>query len=141
MTSDFPGKATGAVLLSQSLTCLGCHDGQTAIDSFGGATGTLKMGDAGTDPNNNIGRDLEDDHPVGVDYPTSGQGTSWGTVVISSGRAKVGTGNTVSLYASTAYYSIQCKTCHDPHTNANGKFLRFSNAASAMCVTCHINKK
>lgn len=33
--------------------------------------------------------------------------------------------------------SVECGSCHDPHRTTNGTFLRISNAASALCTTCH----
>ncbi len=33
---------------------------------------------------------------------------------------------------------MQCRTCHDPHDNINGKFLVVANTASALCQTCHV---
>ena len=79
--ADFT-KREGAVIGDESLYCLGCHDGQTAIDSFGGETGTTFI--QSIDPGLNIGRDLTNDHPVGVAYGDSSRrapvGTIWGSI-------------------------------------------------------------
>ncbi|MCF7808091.1 MAG: cytochrome c3 family protein [Candidatus Marinimicrobia bacterium] len=32
---------------------------------------------------------------------------------------------------------ISCATCHDPHNNEQGSFLRMSNEGSSLCVECH----
>lgn len=32
---------------------------------------------------------------------------------------------------------IECASCHDPHSAANGIFLRYANTASALCLACH----
>ena len=129
--TDFTMYEEGAVLDNESLMCLGCHDGQTAIDSFGGQTGTTTItGDE------NIGRDLTDDHPVGIPYGTSTRyaavGTMWGThpgIPIGHGGLPLyGTDNT-----------IECTTCHTPHSNTNGNFLRVNNTGSALCIACHIS--
>jgi predicted CXXCH cytochrome family protein len=32
---------------------------------------------------------------------------------------------------------VGCITCHDPHNNENGRFLRVSNERSAICLECH----
>lgn len=32
---------------------------------------------------------------------------------------------------------ISCATCHDPHNNEQGGFLRMSNENSGLCVECH----
>lgn len=113
-----------------SLTCLGCHDGQTALDSVGGQTGSTVMTGDGV-----IGTDLTDDHPVGVEYGNSTRmgavGVIWGSqpavVVGFGGLPLFGAGNT-----------LQCATCHTPHSNTNNNFLRVSNAGSALCMACHI---
>ncbi len=124
--ADFT-KREGSTLGTHSLMCLGCHDGQTAIDSIGGQPGqTVMTGDSV------IGRDLTDDHPVGVEY-TDGHGrrapigTMWGT--------QPGVDGKLPLYGENR---IECTTCHTPHDNSNNNFLRISNAGSAMCLTCHL---
>jgi predicted CXXCH cytochrome family protein len=33
--------------------------------------------------------------------------------------------------------NVECASCHDPHTAANPTFLRVSNSASGVCLTCH----
>jgi len=37
------------------------------------------------------------------------------------------------LFAGT----MECASCHDVHDNGIAPFLRLSNDASAMCLTCH----
>ena len=129
--ADFT-KRSGATLSAESLTCLGCHDGQTAIDSFGGrAGGTMVSGEA------IIGRDLTNDHPVGVAYVGGG---SWAPIGVLSGSQPgvvVGSGG-LPLWGSTN--QIECATCHDPHNNGFRNFLRMSNNGSAMCLACHVSK-
>lgn len=34
--------------------------------------------------------------------------------------------------------SVECASCHDPHTSVNPTFLRTSNAGSAVCLACHV---
>lgn len=127
----------------QSLVCLGCHDGQTALDAFAhhpggprvGAPGNVMTGDAV------IGVDLTDDHPVGVEYPGGSRfapiGSIWGT---HPGIA--GTYGNIPLYDDLGVDQIECASCHTPHDNDNGDFLRIKNndnaQPSALCVTCHI---
>lgn len=148
--------ATNYVLGYKSRHCLGCHDGQTGLDSFGGVDGTTQMSGPAL-----VGTDLTDDHPVGVQYPmTNGQvSTSWESITLNTrGGANVkwlGTGftNSVSLYATPATYtggnanrfSVECGSCHQVHDNSMGNFLRFVNNdpanPSAMCLTCHKSKR
>ncbi len=33
--------------------------------------------------------------------------------------------------------TVECASCHDPHSSTNATFLRISNAGSAVCLTCH----
>ncbi len=40
--------------------------------------------------------------------------------------------------AAGNYPSVECASCHDPHSNTNATFLRISNAASAVCLACHV---
>lgn len=34
--------------------------------------------------------------------------------------------------------SVECASCHDPHTAAQPTFLRVSNSASGVCLSCHV---
>ncbi|HEX5804029.1 MAG TPA: cytochrome c3 family protein [Azospira sp.] len=34
--------------------------------------------------------------------------------------------------------SVECDSCHDPHTEANPTFLRVSNTGSGVCLSCHV---
>lgn len=34
--------------------------------------------------------------------------------------------------------SVECASCHDPHTPNNGTFLRVSNQGSGLCLSCHV---
>ncbi|MEW6719748.1 MAG: cytochrome c3 family protein [Thermodesulfobacteriota bacterium] len=109
-----------------SKACLSCHDGVTAIDSYGARTGSNYMtGD------NTVGRSntLADDHPISFTWPT----TDTGLYTPSSG--KVGTLQ-LPLYG-TGNDQMECGSCHDVHNNAHAPFLRAANAASALCLNCH----
>ncbi len=33
---------------------------------------------------------------------------------------------------------VECGSCHDPHNDTNGTFLRISNTGSAVCLSCHV---
>lgn len=106
----------------------------------------------------NIGTDLRNDHPVGVNFPTAnGTGTDWkaptgsvtrGAVVTtffdedSNGRMDKGD---IRLYGSGTDSRVECASCHDPHgvpsagegSTFNATFLRKTNASSSVCLTCH----
>ncbi len=158
-TSDYltrAGYATPSDVGQRSRLCLSCHDGTVAIgsvytvravaqtsplamsgvDAFGKMPGTA----AGY-----LGTDLRDDHPVSVKYD-SGM-----TIVFGSGvrgmelkatapsiNPKPYTG--VKLYGTatgTIKGYVECTSCHDPHNDANGKFLVVSNTNGALCTACH----
>ncbi|MBS0196175.1 MAG: hypothetical protein JSR77_05400 [Planctomycetes bacterium] len=135
------GTGTAALNIdSRSRMCLGCHDGTVALDSFGGMTGTNFIG-----PGGNIGTDLRNDHPIGSDaiYPLSGTSTGYNPTDASGSR--VGTGTQVLRLrawvdpSGATKYVVGCSTCHTVHNSGNyGHMLRFSNASSALCLTCHI---
>ena len=105
-----------------------------------------------------IGTDLRNDHPVGVNFPTtSGTGTDWNTPSGSVTRGSVVTTffdeNTngrmdkgdIRLYGSGTDSRVECASCHDPHGVAPGgvgtamlpTFLRKTNTGSTVCLTCH----
>lgn len=110
-----------------SRLCLGCHDGVTALDSYGGATGSTLMTDPGGVRGVIVGTDLSDDHPVGVPYPVNSEFVAAATV----------TTNGLKLY-DVGGLRVECQSCHDPHDTTNAPFLRVSNADSALCLACHL---
>lgn len=105
-----------------------------------------------------IGTDLRNDHPIGVNYPTTnGTGTDWKTPDGSVTRGAAVTTffdeNTngrmdkgdIRLYGSGSDSKVECASCHDPHGVPSGgagsvmnpTFLRKTNAGSVVCLTCH----
>lgn len=165
---------------SVSLACLSCHDGTQAMDnminapgsggynasgaSLTGATWTGANQTAGVLKANivtNIGTDLRNDHPVGIQYCGGGITTAGGTCADSDFYApanatingtkvwwvdtSAGTTNTrektdMILYTRTFTAgvgpSVECASCHDPHST-NTTFLRIENTNSAVCLSCH----
>jgi len=118
-TSEQPG--------GTSKLCLSCHDGTVDLEAFGGngaaATNTTISGDV------LLGTDLSTHHPVSFVYDA--------LLVTADG----GTGlkdPTISPVAPLLFATkVECASCHDAHDNTNSGFLRLSNAASALCLTCH----
>jgi predicted CXXCH cytochrome family protein len=114
-----------------SKLCLSSHDGTVALENFGGVTnGSTYMSGPAL-----VGTNLSNDHPVSFTYnaalaladpelydPTTTQsglgGTITGTMLFSE--------------------KMQCASCHDVHNSfgINGLLVK-SNAASALCLTCH----
>lgn len=112
-----------------------------------------------------LGTDLSNDHPIGIQYCGGGR-TYGGTTVVggtcndadfnnptaavigASQRMWIDTGGAgrqktdLFLFNRTfatagAGPSVECASCHDVHS-AQTTFLRVSNAASAVCLACHI---
>jgi predicted CXXCH cytochrome family protein len=185
-TSTLDGKvmAVGSV----SLACLSCHDGATAMSTVINAPGSGNYDPAGfamagtwsggnvdiatgklTGAANNgislIGKDLKNDHPIGIQYAGGGFFNNAG---VAAG-AKVDTdfkdpqsatlNNSLVWWVDTAagtagsrqktdmiLYTrnldgkdqpfVECASCHDPHSE-NLTFLRIPNTGSAVCLACH----
>lgn len=150
-----------------SLACLSCHDGATAMDTVLNAPGSGNYNAAGIaisggtmtamtgEPIPNLSTDLTNDHPVGIQY--AGGGLTWGGVETVAANAndkafveptfdgsRMWVGGAVDgslpLYRDTTNNEplVECASCHDPHKTDNGTFLRISNAASAVCTSCHV---
>lgn len=124
-----------------SAACLSCHDGTIGFDVLINATSTAASynynaagadqawtftGDDSmvnqTEPLK-FSSDLTNQHPISITYDnvadTAFLATPTAPVVLYSGR-------------------VECGSCHNPHDNAIVPFLRTSNAASALCNSCHI---
>lgn len=128
-----------------SKLCLSCHDGTTALDSFGGNIGTIVMsGPAAIGSGDN----LTDDHPISIVYDTALSVTDPGmhdpsatTVTIGAGGDKSRTGTVSALMLPAD--KVQCSSCHDVHNNfvvpgtSGAPFLRVTKSGSALCLTCH----
>lgn len=63
-----------------------------------------------------------------VDTGAGGAGTRQKTDMILYTRA----------FTAGSGPSVECASCHDPHTSDNPTFLRVSNAGSAVCLACHV---
>ncbi len=114
-----------------SKLCLSCHDGTVAVDNFGGTTngGDFVSG------SKLIGTDLSNDHPISFTYDATlatADGGLFDPAVQNSGLGG-------SIDADLLFNGkLQCASCHDVH-NGSGldNLLVKSNAASALCLTCH----
>ncbi len=116
---------------ASSKLCLSCHDGTVAVDNFGGRTN----GSDFLTGKKNLGTDLSDDHPISFTYDAALVALDPGLfdpTTTSSGLG--GTINDDLLLGG----QVQCASCHDVHNGAGlSDLLRLSNAASALCLTCH----
>ncbi len=171
-TSTLDGKI--APVGSVSIACLSCHDGTQAMNVVLNAPGSQHY-----DPVNgwligssevfipsgipNLGTDLRNDHPVGVQYGGGGITESSpdastkdpdfvGTKHATLNNQLVwwvdtGAANSTREKSDMALYTremdgskqpfVECASCHDPHTSATETFLRISNNGSAVCLACH----
>jgi predicted CXXCH cytochrome family protein len=113
-----------------SKLCLSCHDGTVAVDNFGTTTtGTnIVTGTA------LVGTNLSNDHPVSFTYDAALVGLDPGLKLTTTSSGLGGTIAADMLFGG----KVECASCHDAHNGAGlAKLLRKTNAASALCLTCH----
>jgi predicted CXXCH cytochrome family protein len=168
--------AAEAPVGSVSIACLSCHDGTQAMDTLlndPGSGAVVASFTGGTWTGNdrpqgiaNLGQDLSNDHPIGIQYGGGGITVSAPTaatndldfvapdnaVINSSTVWWVDTEATpngtrektdMQLYTRTeatvgnvAQPFVECASCHDPHSEV-ATFLRVPNTGSAVCLACH----
>jgi predicted CXXCH cytochrome family protein len=121
-----PGQPTGT-----SILCLSCHDGTIAIgDVVSEQAPIVMLGGITTLPPGPslLGTDLSDDHPISFAYDSilSSQRQDLVDPVVLTGDVKLDKSG-----------QVQCTSCHDPHSDDNGKFLSVGNRGGALCLTCH----
>lgn len=112
-----------------SRLCLSCHDGTIGLaqtfnpNNAGGSTVYISASDRGY-----IGTDLRDDHPISFTYNAS----------LAATKGQLRDPATLPPELPLDHnQQLQCTTCHDPHDDQFGHFLRMDNRESQMCVTCH----
>jgi predicted CXXCH cytochrome family protein len=121
--ADDPTAVSGS-----SAVCLGCHDGQTALNAYGGSAGdgsTMTTEYPGSTAN--FGTDLSNDHPISINYQSA----------ITNGDTELATAADALVSPMLRNGLVQCASCHDPHGAGFAFFARYDNAASAMCTRCH----
>ena len=129
--------ATPAQPSGISLLCLSCHDGTVALDNFGGASGGTDFVSAA----NNVGTVLSDDHPIGFTYDAALATADGGLHDPTTEPSGIVGGTTIHADLLGGTGEMHCSSCHDVHdaagTGIGGFLLVKSNAASALCLTCH----
>ncbi len=108
-----------------SKLCLSCHDGTVGLEAFSGTTTNTNL----ITGNALLGTDLTNDHPISFTYDST-LATNDGELVDPASSSEVAG----MLYGG----KMECSSCHDVHnTPGIAKLLVKSNAASALCLTCH----
>ena len=127
----FQGSATITQPSGYTKLCLSCHDGSTALDSFGGVTGSTFITGI-----SNLGTNMKGSHPISFTYNTA-LATSDGGLKDPS-TALSGLGGTIAANLLEAGTTMSCSSCHDVHNKYGVPLLlKKSNAGSALCQTCH----
>ena len=129
-TETFTMYKAGATLEGTSKMCLSCHDGVTAIDSYGTTTGSVVITGSAK-----LGKDLSNDHPIGIQYPTAQPAEYKDPSTFAPG---INNGPGVQLVTISGADRVECTSCHTAHNNGLGNFLRVPIQESFLCLQCHI---
>lgn len=114
-----------------SAACLSCHDGVQALDSLVNLPYKYATAQTGNFISwGEVGTDLSNDHPISVVYDPSAD-----TAFVAQATVEAAG---LPFFTGTGSNQVECATCHMVHDNANGRFLRLGNNASALCLTCHV---
>lgn len=115
----------------ESKMCLSCHDGSLAL---GAVLSRPELHPLATTPRtippgpNDLTSDLSDDHPIGFRYDRA----------LATADRQLRTPEVVSRELPLGRHGeMHCTTCHDPHNNSEGNFLRITDRQGALCLTCH----
>jgi predicted CXXCH cytochrome family protein len=120
------GQPTGS-----SRLCLSCHDGTLALGHVLHAPGQAIDPLPPVQGRVRLGTDLRDDHPVSFVYDSA----------LASANGELNPPSSLTGPVKLDRNSeVQCTSCHDPHTDANPKFLVGSNRNAALCVACHAKR-
>jgi predicted CXXCH cytochrome family protein len=114
----FVRKGEVLTLGRSSRLCMSCHDGVTAVGTYGSSTGSDPIQGASA-----IGGNLDANHPVGVDYP--------------QGRSGYRDAGNPAVAAMLEENKVECGSCHYAHEGMDGKFLRATMNGSQLCLACH----
>jgi len=132
-SATFKGAASQQQPGPASKLCLSCHDGTVAVDAFANG-GALQTGTHFMTSTNLVGTggSLANDHPIAFNYDAA-LATADPQLVVPADASYVDSAHTIPLFAS----KLECASCHATHDNTYTKFLRISNAGSALCLKCH----
>ncbi len=129
-----------------SKLCLSCHDGTIALGAVlngppTSPTGSITMTGVNAQGQlnagaSNVGTSLTNDHPISFIYDLTvrnNDGELLAPASLSTTPLRLFAG------ATSVANTMQCSTCHDPHTDVLPDFLRQSprGQAANLCITCH----
>ncbi|OGF65149.1 MAG: hypothetical protein A2Y62_18320 [Candidatus Fischerbacteria bacterium RBG_13_37_8] len=132
-----------------SKLCLSCHDGTVALGNLiniRGRGGFISMSyDFLSQRDSYIGTDLSGSHIISIAFDEN-LIFEWKTIFRKDclrlpSRKEILLPPTYPMGEKKD--GIQCTTCHDPHDDENGKFLRLGTPDnySELCQACHIPAK
>ena len=117
-----PGQPDGT-----SILCLSCHDGTIALgNTLTNSNSRLSLA-VNKEQRGNLGTDLSDDHPISFVYDKD--------LTIEDTRLKDPA--SLAKHVLDNNEKMQCTSCHDPHKDLEGNFLKISNKFSNLCFSCH----
>lgn len=135
-----PDAVRTQVETSDAPLCLSCHDGGTLANGLLNPpnynTADPDFSGADVSATADIGLDLHDDHPIGMNYHTVQQLTSTEFEARTGDPGSYKVKDILPLYGANGV--MWCSSCHDVHDNTNEPFLAADNDQSALCLTCHI---
>lgn len=114
-----------------SKMCLSCHDGAMALGLVASRPQTepIAMTRRTIPPGpSDLTEDLSDDHPIGFRFDRA--------LAARDHQLKNPDLLTPELPLG-AHGEVHCTTCHDPHNNRLGDFLRVPDVRSTICLSCH----
>jgi predicted CXXCH cytochrome family protein len=120
------GQPTGS-----SRLCLSCHDGTIAVGSLHASASPIRLasGQLFLDRSHgSVGISLRDDHPISFLYDGA---------LVTQDRNLVPPVAVADLDLLDRDGQVQCTSCHDPHHDDLGAFLRFSTKHGVLCNKCH----
>ena len=114
-----------------SKMCLSCHDGAMAVGLIASRPRTepIVMTQRTIPPGpSDLTEDLSDDHPIGFRYDRA----------LAARDRQLKNPDLISKELRLGKHNeVHCTTCHDPHNNWLGDFLRIPNERSTICLSCH----
>lgn len=114
-----------------SKMCLSCHDGALALGLLASrpVNQPVVMSHRTIPPGpSDLTQDLSDDHPIGFRYDRA---------LFARDRQLKNPDLVSRELPMGAHNEVHCTTCHDPHDNTLGDFLRITDRKSAICLCCH----